>query len=116
MTYFIGELATLLNVSIHTLRYYEKEGLIVPKRTLNNIRVYSEENKMTAEFLLQLKSTGMTLIELKKFISLSADEDYPSLISLLEEHKKKITKQIKVYQLNKKLINRKVHTYMSHLD
>lgn len=40
-----GEVARLLETSEHTLRYYEKIGLVVPERDLNNIRLYTEENK-----------------------------------------------------------------------
>lgn len=42
--YRIGELSKLLGVSEHTLRYYEKEGLVVPLRNGKN-RIYSEEDR-----------------------------------------------------------------------
>ncbi|MFY0758647.1 MerR family transcriptional regulator [Metabacillus dongyingensis] len=52
MKYRIDELAKILGVSEHTLRYYEKEGLVIPERGSNNIRSYTEENKLWAEFIL----------------------------------------------------------------
>lgn len=39
MTYRIGKLAKKIGVNEHTLRYYEKEGLVVPQRDENNIRI-----------------------------------------------------------------------------
>ncbi len=40
--YSIGSAARLLDISVHTLRMYEKEGLIIPQRTLGKNRLYSE--------------------------------------------------------------------------
>ncbi|MFC0470716.1 MerR family transcriptional regulator [Halalkalibacter kiskunsagensis] len=65
MTYRIGELAKMIGVSEHTLRYYEKEGLVVPDRNKNNIRCYTEDHKLWAEFILHMKDIGMSLEDLK---------------------------------------------------
>jgi hypothetical protein len=43
MSYRMGEVARLLGTSEHTLRYYEKVGLVVPERNHNKIRFYTEE-------------------------------------------------------------------------
>lgn len=40
--YSIGSAARLLNISVHTLRMYEKEGLIIPQRITGKNRLYSE--------------------------------------------------------------------------
>ncbi len=40
MSYKIGKFAQLVNISIDTLRYYEKMQLIIPKRDKNNLRIY----------------------------------------------------------------------------
>ncbi|MFP7170385.1 MerR family DNA-binding transcriptional regulator [Terribacillus sp. 7520-G] len=53
MAYRIGELAKLTGLSEHTLRFYEKEGLLVPKRNSGNIRVYSEDDRLWTEFIVQ---------------------------------------------------------------
>ncbi len=55
LTYSIGEFSKIVGVSEHTLRFYEREGLIKVNRDDNNIRVYSEENKTWVEALLHLK-------------------------------------------------------------
>ncbi|MES9740432.1 MerR family transcriptional regulator, partial [Peribacillus frigoritolerans] len=55
--YRIGELSKLLGVSEHTLRYYEKEGLVVPLSKGKN-RIYSEEDREWLEFILHMKNTG----------------------------------------------------------
>ena len=44
MEYSIGEFSKLTGLSIHTLRYYEYEQLIVPMRNKNNILRYSDKD------------------------------------------------------------------------
>ena len=42
--YSISQAAEHFGIEPHTLRFYEKEGIIHPERTKNGIRVYTEEN------------------------------------------------------------------------
>jgi len=42
--YVISVAAKMLGVQTHTLRYYEKIGIITPKRSQGNIRLYSERD------------------------------------------------------------------------
>lgn len=44
MQYSIGEFAKLTDLGIHTLRYYELEGLITPERNSANRRCYSDKD------------------------------------------------------------------------
>ena len=67
MTYSIGEFSKIVGLSEHTLRFYEKEGLIKVNRDNNNVRIYSDENKLWIESLLHLKNTGMSLKDMKRF-------------------------------------------------
>ena len=41
-TFWIGEASTYLGVSESTLRRWEKDGLLVPKRSPKNYRMYSK--------------------------------------------------------------------------
>ncbi len=50
--YVISVAARLLGVQTHTLRYYEKIGIIEPTRSRGNIRLYSEND---IDYLRQLK-------------------------------------------------------------
>ncbi len=42
--YVISVAARMIGVETHTLRYYERVGIIAPKRSRGNIRLYSEED------------------------------------------------------------------------
>jgi DNA-binding transcriptional MerR regulator len=87
MTYRIGKLAKRIGVNEHTLRYYEKEGLVVPQRDENNIRYYTEENKLWVEFILHMKETGMSIEDLKRYTTLwkLGEEGIPEMIDILSK-------------------------------
>lgn len=42
--YVISVAAKILGIQTHTLRYYERVGIVEPSRSRGNIRLYSEEN------------------------------------------------------------------------
>lgn len=68
MTYTIGEISKLLNLSISTLRYYDKEGLLpLVNRTNGNIRRFDNTDIECLNMIECLKTTGMSLKDIKEF-------------------------------------------------
>ena len=63
----IKEVSDKLGLSVHTLRYYEKEGLIRNiKRNINGFRNYSDNDVGWLDLIMKLKLTRMPLKDLKK--------------------------------------------------
>ncbi len=120
MEYSIGEFSKLTGLSIHTLRYYEYEQLIVPMRNKNNIRRYSDKDIAWIDFIKRLKDTGMPIKKIKEYAKLRSKGDitlfkrmemliqhYGFLekqISILQEHKEKLDQKIKYYQVQINLL------------
>ena len=75
MEYSIGEFSRLTNLGIHTLRYYEHENLITPKRNSSNRRCYSDKDLAWIEFIKRLKDTGMPIKEIQCYAELRAKGD-----------------------------------------
>ena len=71
----IGELAAFFNVSVKALRVYEKKGIIVPAKVdpETGYRYYTADQVQTLAALIELKSLGFSLTEIKKIISGKAD-------------------------------------------
>jgi MerR family transcriptional regulator, copper efflux regulator len=68
----IKELAEKTGLSVHALRYYEKEGLLAERfirRSENNYRLYSDEAPERIMAIGVLQSAGFTLSEIRDFIS-----------------------------------------------
>ncbi|ASG30468.1 MerR family transcriptional regulator [Fusobacterium animalis] len=121
MEYSIGEFSKLTGLSIHTLRYYEYEQLIVPMRNKNNILRYSDKDIAWIDFIKRLKDTGMPIKKIKEYAKLRSKGDitlskrmemliqhYGFLekqISILQEHKEKLDQKIKYYQVQINLLD-----------
>lgn len=118
MKYRIGELAKLIGVSEHTLRYYEKEGLVVPERDSNNIRYYTEENKLWAEFILHMKATGMSLEDLKRYTKSweLGEEGINDMLEILINHRANVMDKLETYKRNLELLNTKIDFYQSNIE
>jgi DNA-binding transcriptional MerR regulator len=70
----IGEVAGMIGVSTHTLRYYEQAGLIRPVgRTQAGHRLYSPADLDWLQFVMRLKATGMPIAGMQAFAVLRAE-------------------------------------------
>ncbi len=96
MNYTISELAEKTGLSIHTLRYYEKEGVLRRVvRTPGGRRVYTEECVSMVIGALCLKQAGMTLPQIKEFYDLTAKgiDTLPLRLDLLEAARRNLLEQ-----------------------
>lgn len=74
--YTIKAAALHIGVAASTLRYYDKEGLLPSvERSQSGIRMFNESDLEWLRFIECLKSTGMSIKEIKQFIDLSAQGD-----------------------------------------
>jgi DNA-binding transcriptional MerR regulator len=95
MWMFIKEFALKTGLTIDTLRYYEKEGLLLPDRDDRNYRIYTEEDDCWVQLLLKMKQTGMTLADIKTFAALQkqGDKSLAERTAMLEKHMIKLHEQ-----------------------
>jgi DNA-binding transcriptional MerR regulator len=67
--YRIGDLAEALGVTVDTLRYYEREGLLPPiDRTAGGFREYSEDTAHRLQFIKQARALGLSLREIRQLV------------------------------------------------
>ena len=66
----IGDVAARANVSVDTVRYYERLKLLPPaRRTSGNFRVFSSESVERVQFIKQAQELGLTLDEIKGLLA-----------------------------------------------
>lgn len=70
MKYSIGEVSELLNIPVSTLRYYDKEGLLLDLERDSGVRKFSERNIDALRLINCLKSSGMQIKDIKEFMHL----------------------------------------------
>lgn len=70
----IGKVARRSGVSVETLRFYERRGLIEPRdRTESGYRLYDREVLRRLRFLRRAQALGFSLDEISELLALSAD-------------------------------------------
>lgn len=118
MNYSIGEFSKITNLSIDTLRYYEKEDLITPERKENGRRYYSEKDVTWIAFIKRLKETKMPIKEIQKYAKLRAIGDSTMIdrMEMLIEHRTALEKEIAKANENLQKLNEKIDFYKSSID
>ena len=116
-TYKIGEISKITNLTIDTLRYYEKEGLITPARDQNNIRMYSDSDIRWIQFIKKLKQTGMPLKNIKEYSNLrdQGDSTINERLSLLYEQKQRLEQNSKQLEEHILFLNNKIDIYKAKM-
>lgn len=107
------------NLSIHTLRFYEKEGLVpFIKRNASGYRLYEEEHINWIRFLNCLRETGMPIAKMKNFVSLTlkGDESEEQQIKMLVEQRRFIENQVNTLVSYMNMINKKIDMYSNKKD
>ncbi|MEK4435886.1 MULTISPECIES: MerR family transcriptional regulator [Paenibacillus] len=76
MTYSISEVAKELNLTVYTLRYYDKEGLMpFVERSPSGVRKFKESDIDFLKIIQCLKLTGMPIKDIKDFIEWCSEGD-----------------------------------------
>ncbi|RFZ75700.1 MerR family transcriptional regulator [Lacrimispora amygdalina] len=116
MTYTIKDVAKITGLSIFTIRFYDKEGLLpFVSRNKSGIREFTESDINQIKTICCLKNTGMQIKDIKKYIDFCMEgaSTIDSRKKLFLEHRNKIINQINALTENLKLIDLKLEIYTS---
>ncbi len=74
--YKIGELAKRYQVKTDTLRFYEKQGLLIPSmRSDSGYRYYDKQDEYKLRFILRAKGVGFSLLDIQQLLSIELDKE-----------------------------------------
>ena len=116
--YTIQEVSQKTGLTAHTLRFYEKEGLLgAVKRSESGFRQYTDDDLDILSGICCLKNTGMSLREIARFLELSREGDSTlrQRVELLEAHRKKVLTQMEQMQTHLEKVTRKLACYTEML-
>jgi len=69
----IGKLANAVGISVETIRFYQRQGLVTqPEKPLNGFRQYDFDTIERLKFIINAKSLGFTLNEIRTLDNLSS--------------------------------------------
>lgn len=110
----IQQVAEATGLSVHTLRYYERIGLIHSiGRAENTHRRYSMDDVGWIEFLNKLRATGMSIQHMQVYAELQrqGDSTLPQRLQMLKDLKNHVEAHIDELNEHLKVIRYKIEVY-----
>ncbi|HEX4813233.1 MAG TPA: MerR family transcriptional regulator [Nonomuraea sp.] len=111
----IGQLSQRTGLSVHTLRFYEREGILLHpvRRTPGGSRLYSEEDAQWLTTCIVLRASGMPLPAIRTYTELvrQGTGNEAERLALLRDHRERVTRQLSELNRCLDLITYKVGRY-----
>eukprot|EP01034_Spumella_vulgaris_P000091 gene91-120_t len=97
----IGELAQRTGRSVHTIRWYEQQGLLPPVPRLGTHRLYSNRHVEWLELMDRLRLSGMPIAELRRYTALAqrGASNLEATRAVLLAHRERVDAQIAQWKL-----------------
>lgn len=116
--YTINEVAKICDISVYTIRFYDKEGLLpfITRNSTGN-RQFSEADLDIIKLICCLKNTGMQVKEIRQYIDLcmQGEGTAPARRQLMVTHRKAILKQIDDLKKDLNIVDLKIAFYDSYI-
>lgn len=116
--YSIKDVSEKTGLSAHTLRYYEREGLLSGvERSSGGFRQYTDADLEALWLICCLKNTGMSLQEITRFVNLAREGDgtLRQRLEMLEAHRDDVIARMREMQRYLDKVNRKIDFYNEKL-
>ncbi|HEY0070780.1 MAG TPA: MerR family transcriptional regulator [Chloroflexia bacterium] len=113
-SYTIQEAAERTGTGVHTLRYYERIGLLDPvERADNGHRRFTNRDLSWIRFLTLLRNTGMPIRRMLTFVQLerAGDSTLPARCELLEQHRQALEQSIQELMHHMSALEGKIDYY-----
>ncbi len=116
--YSIQDVSKKTGLSTHTLRFYEKEGLLSKvERSPGGFRQYTDADLEALNLIRHLKNTGMSLQEITRFMKLTHEGDHTlsERVALLREHRDHVVARMNEMQEHLDKVTWKLNFYSEKL-
>jgi DNA-binding transcriptional MerR regulator len=112
----IGEVAEITGVSAHTLRYYERIGLLEVDRDAGGRRTYDSEALARVVFVTRLRMSDMPIRDIARYLALvnRGEATVPARLALMQAHRTAIQRRLQDLRAALAVIDYKIVTYGGH--
>ncbi|HET6989455.1 MAG TPA: MerR family transcriptional regulator [Kribbella sp.] len=109
----IAEAAAITGLTAHTLRYYERIGLVQVGRDDAGYRSYDRQAMARIAFVTRLRASDMPIGTISHYLDLVAQGDHtaPQRLALMEEHRAGIQRRMRELQAALAVTEYKITTY-----
>jgi DNA-binding transcriptional MerR regulator len=119
MSLTIAEAAARTGLTTHTLRYYERDGLMLRavERAASGHRRYDERDLVWIDLITKLRATGMPISDVRRYAALVRDGggNEAERLELLRDHRGRVLAQLAEVQEHLGAIDRKIGIYAEKL-
>lgn len=115
----IAEAAARAGISAHTLRYYERAGLLAPiERNGSGHRRFTPEQVEWIVTCMRLRATGMPIRRVRAYAQLvrQGDGNEAKRLTLLEAHREDVRERLAEVSRNLELIDYKIDLYRERVE
>ena len=114
----IATTADRLGVSAHTLRYYERIGLVRVERDASGYRRYDAAAVRRLVFLTRMRTSGMPIRDLQRYVDMveAGRDTVPERLALLTEHRDELRARIDELRLALAATDYKIAAYTRELE
>src|SRR5262245_55918438 len=115
----LQEVAHMTGLTTHTLRYYERIGLIHPiNREENTRRCYTADDVGWIDFVMKLRATGMSIRDMQRYAELQrqGDATLPQRVEMLKSLRDRVESHIEEMNEHLKLIYYKIDYYQKVVE
>ncbi len=115
MSLTIAETAAQTGLTVHTLRYYERDGLMrtAVRRSASGHRAYDEADLAWITLIAKLRATGMPIRDVKQYAALvrAGAGNEPERLALLKSHRERVLEQLDAVRSHLGAIEYKIDLY-----
>jgi DNA-binding transcriptional MerR regulator len=115
----IKEASERLGLAAHTIRFYEKEGLLpFIQRDLNGNRIFEQQDIAWISLMTCFRATGMTVAGLRQIVDLAilGDSTLPERKAIMENHKLELHKKQLELDRAFEAVNQKLSSYTEKIS
>ena len=116
----IGQVAERTGLSVHALRFYERQGVLANPvhRASGGRRLYTEDDVEWLRLCTILRASGMPLTVIREYADLvrAGDGNEPDRLALLRRHREAVLGEIRQLQESLDVISYKVAVYEDIVD
>jgi DNA-binding transcriptional MerR regulator len=114
----VADAAREAGVSAHTLRYYERAGLLTVERNGSGHRRFTSEDIGWVVMVTRLRATGMPIRRIREYAELvwAGEGTERERLAIMEAHRVQVLERLAEIERNLELIDYKIGLYRDRLD
>ena len=111
--YKISEISKLYDIGVDSLRYYERLGILTPKRDTNGYRLFNLTDLYKLNIIRDLRALDFSMSQIKDYLD---EQSLENTLSLLHKEQKMVEKEIHLLKAKQRIIQDRIRALSSSFE